>query len=288
MQILSRFSKIEHPTHHIVQSDLTGALYTVSSLYLALANMEIKLAKGFPIVGGIVEEPIENLVIDEKTETLIGVDDIAVTISSIEVTTKNDVITVKGNVITTGKQREKLDTQRLLAFGLRARTNEIKLSDHVTRSLDGSIQSVKEVVELIGWDVILPVNPLSGSDNKPITPVGLPFKGLLVKAVVKWNPDNKLTHSLFDEVGLTPAQLAVRPTTYMEVHQLIGTSGCSPTPEMWDWSVMGVMTTTRGKILVCPGDYLITLYDDSHLVLSQKEMNHHIEAAHFGVDFNTY
>lgn len=51
----------------------------------------------------------------------------------------------------------------------------------------------------------------------------------------------------------------VRPTSYMEVHALIGTSGCAHSDPMWNWSVLGVIETERGKQVVYPGDWVVTL-----------------------------
>lgn len=63
----------------------------------------------------------------------------------------------------------------------------------------------------------------------------------------------------------------VSPTSYMEVFELIGTSGCSNTPEMWTWSVMGVLETSRGKIVVNPGDWVVELCKDFYVVMSNEE-----------------
>lgn len=50
----------------------------------------------------------------------------------------------------------------------------------------------------------------------------------------------------------------VRKTSYIEVSQLLGTSGCSRTEPFWDWSVMGIVHTREGQHVVCPGDYVLT------------------------------
>ena len=42
----------------------------------------------------------------------------------------------------------------------------------------------------------------------------------------------------------------VRPTSYMEVSEICGTSGCSKEPPYWDWSVMGVIDTLKGNTLL--------------------------------------
>lgn len=50
----------------------------------------------------------------------------------------------------------------------------------------------------------------------------------------------------------------VRATSYGEVADLLGTSGCSKEPPYWDWSVMAVVETKEGKHMASPGDWIIT------------------------------
>jgi hypothetical protein len=57
---------------------------------------------------------------------------------------------------------------------------------------------------------------------------------------------------------------AVRGTDYMEVHKLLGTSGCSPEAPYWNWSVMGVIDTKDGQRIVTPGDWIITDAQGAH------------------------
>lgn len=57
---------------------------------------------------------------------------------------------------------------------------------------------------------------------------------------------------------------AVRPTDYMEVHKLLGTSGCSRELPYWDWSVMGMIDTLEGQHVVIPGDWIITGVNGEH------------------------
>jgi hypothetical protein len=49
----------------------------------------------------------------------------------------------------------------------------------------------------------------------------------------------------------------VRPTGYLEVHEMLGTTGCSRGEPYWDWSVLGVIQTLEGKHIVTPGDFVI-------------------------------
>jgi hypothetical protein len=43
----------------------------------------------------------------------------------------------------------------------------------------------------------------------------------------------------------------------MEVHELIETSGCSPEDPYWVWSCLGVLESKRGKLVVCPNDWIL-------------------------------
>jgi hypothetical protein len=62
----------------------------------------------------------------------------------------------------------------------------------------------------------------------------------------------------------------VEGTSYMEVHRLIGTSGCSRDAHMYQWSVMGVITTRQGKLLVNPGDWVVEVVPDHFLVVDDQ------------------
>lgn len=66
----------------------------------------------------------------------------------------------------------------------------------------------------------------------------------------QWNAESKLARALGK---INP----VRATTYLEVHNLVGTSGCSYDKEMYDWSVLGILETAQGKLIVRPGDWII-------------------------------
>lgn len=56
----------------------------------------------------------------------------------------------------------------------------------------------------------------------------------------------------------------VRPTDYMEIFNLLGTSGCSSDSNMWSWEVMGVIDTLEGKHVVTPGDFIIKGVDGEY------------------------
>lgn len=79
-------------------------------------------------------------------------------------------------------------------------------------------------------------------------------KPVVVEAI-RWNIPNE------DGVPLPAIECndhpKVRPSSYKEISELCGTSGCSKEPPYWDWSVMGVIDTLEGKHVVSPGDYII-------------------------------
>jgi hypothetical protein len=51
---------------------------------------------------------------------------------------------------------------------------------------------------------------------------------------------------------------AVRRSSYAEIAQLLGTSGCSAEPPYWGWDRLGVVETLEGMHVVCPGDFIVT------------------------------
>jgi hypothetical protein len=71
----------------------------------------------------------------------------------------------------------------------------------------------------------------------------------------QWNPKAEDA----SELSLEHSHSAVRKTSYMEVHKLLGTSGCSNDGNQWMWSRLGVMETKRGNLVVNPGDWIAEL-----------------------------
>jgi hypothetical protein len=69
---------------------------------------------------------------------------------------------------------------------------------------------------------------------------------------------------------------AVRGTTYMEINQLLGTSGCSTEFPHYDWSRMGVIETLHGKQVVSPGNWIGTLLPGVHVVMTEDEYQMYI------------
>lgn len=77
--------------------------------------------------------------------------------------------------------------------------------------------------------------------------------------VQQFNPDAKPHHYWVGEY------VGVSPTSYEEVHQLIGTNGCSKESPYWTWDCMGTVTTIHGqKTIVVPGDYIMPEPDGIH------------------------
>ena len=65
---------------------------------------------------------------------------------------------------------------------------------------------------------------------------------------------------------------AVRNTSYGEVHDLIGTNGCSYTPDLWTWCVMGVIEqSNRQRLIVNPGDWILEPVPGVFLVLTDEQ-----------------
>lgn len=57
----------------------------------------------------------------------------------------------------------------------------------------------------------------------------------------------------------------VAPTSYSEVHSLLGTTGCSKEDPFWNWDRMGTVVTIHGQVtIVVPGDYIVTEPDGIH------------------------
>lgn len=50
---------------------------------------------------------------------------------------------------------------------------------------------------------------------------------------------------------------SVRRTSYTEVANELGTSGCSREEPFWGWEAMGMIDTLEGKHAVIPGDWII-------------------------------
>lgn len=71
-----------------------------------------------------------------------------------------------------------------------------------------------------------------------------------------WNPNAEQSLDLQGREGGHPA---VRSTSYGEIHELLGTAGCSNDANMWSWMVMGVIETTRGRLVAFPGDVILEI-----------------------------
>ena len=60
---------------------------------------------------------------------------------------------------------------------------------------------------------------------------------------------------------------AVRGTSYNEIYRLLGTTGCSEKEPLWSWSALGIIKSKVGKIIVHPGDWIITTPTGEFLVM---------------------
>ncbi len=88
----------------------------------------------------------------------------------------------------------------------------------------------------------------------------------------QWNPDLK---GRFDreEDTETRKYITEHPdiahTSYMEVSDLLGTSGCSHGAPWWDWQVLGVYTFKYGKLVISPRLWL-NEHDDGSVFISEE------------------
>lgn len=65
----------------------------------------------------------------------------------------------------------------------------------------------------------------------------------------------------------------VSRTDYMEVHTLLGTSGCSKEAPYWSWPAIGTVKTIHGQTtVVVPGDYIIMEPDGIHYYPCKQEI----------------
>jgi hypothetical protein len=61
----------------------------------------------------------------------------------------------------------------------------------------------------------------------------------------------------------------IRHTSYMEVANLLKTSGCSKDEPYWDWTVLGVVETNKGILVLSPGDWF-NEFDDGSVSVSKE------------------
>lgn len=74
---------------------------------------------------------------------------------------------------------------------------------------------------------------------------------LELNQMTQWNKDVKHTFQCKDHGG-------VRGTSYMEIHELLGTSGCSAHYPYWTWNVCGIIRDhNKNKLVVSPGDWIL-------------------------------
>jgi hypothetical protein len=61
----------------------------------------------------------------------------------------------------------------------------------------------------------------------------------------------------------------IEHTSYMEVAKLLNTSGCSKEEPYWDWTVLGVVKTNKGMLVLSPGDWF-NEFDDGSVSVSKE------------------
>lgn len=77
---------------------------------------------------------------------------------------------------------------------------------------------------------------------------------LPIKTITRWNKDALRGRECRDHPK-------VRGTSYGEVNQLLGTSGCSNKSPYWDWTRMGIILDHNdNRLVVNPGDWIIEIH----------------------------
>ncbi len=111
---------------------------------------------------------------------------------------------------------------------------------------------------------------VSSSFDDRITPLSVLDRLKFIKADwVQWN-FRKTENGLY--LGRDcKDHPAVRGTDYMEIHRLLGTSGCSTEFPHYNWEVMGVIENIHGKQVVSPGNWIGTLLPGVHVVMTDEE-----------------
>lgn len=99
---------------------------------------------------------------------------------------------------------------------------------------------------------------------------------------VQWNPVVEGGKPLdFLDEGFAELHPAVKATSYMQIHHLIGTSGCSKDEPWWTWTVMGVLETKHGKQVVAPNDWIIEAAAGVFIVLTDAEFKAMFHERHY-------
>lgn len=106
-------------------------------------------------------------------------------------------------------------------------------------------------------------------------------EGMPANPPVQWNPavygESKPLE--WYEDGFKDFHPAVRGTTYMELHSLLGTAGVSPEEPYWVWSVCGVITSARGHQVVCPNDWILEASEGFYIVLPDAVYRKHFKGS---------
>lgn len=66
----------------------------------------------------------------------------------------------------------------------------------------------------------------------------------------QFNPEGKM-YPEWDDYS------PVRRTSYIEIHKILGTTGCSKSAPYWNWDRLGIVETLEGPHVAEPGDFII-------------------------------
>lgn len=70
---------------------------------------------------------------------------------------------------------------------------------------------------------------------------------------------------------ITDLHPAIRGTHYGEVSDLLDTSGCSKYHPWWTWSVLGMVQTEHGKMIIAPNEWLIEPFPNVYVILTPEQ-----------------
>lgn len=91
-----------------------------------------------------------------------------------------------------------------------------------------------------------------------------------IVSAIRWNiPVFGVPH---DHMSGYKGHPKVRFTTYDEVFEILKTPGNSKNNPLWTWQVLGILETVRGKLIVYPGDWIVELFPDHFIALTDFEM----------------
>lgn len=93
----------------------------------------------------------------------------------------------------------------------------------------------------------------------------------------QWNPSrlNSMDREIDPETRRPITEHPnIRHTSYSEVFDILGTSGCSHGEPWWTWMVLGVCKTPYGRLVIAPYQWLNESDDGSVFVSMEPHYNH--------------